>query len=290
MKCLTIAFGLSVIFCACSSSKKVTSDTGETTAPASVVSAITVDGKSGDWQNVPRQTTADGTIEYAVANNNDDLFVLFRIANSAEQMKLIRGGMEVWFDPTGKHAKTTEIIYPVKGELPDETFRPNFVQGEKPNLNDMHRRIESGLISFNRIGFKPAFSGVQSIRENTGFKGALNWDDSEALVYEVAIPFAAFSTDVKKEPMEMGFFIGAVDEPKTGDGAKPSEEGRGMAMGGGMRGGGGGRRGGGGGYGGGRQRGEANQQNAQSSNAAAWKKMYEPQSFWVRYQPKQNIL
>src|SRR5437764_15435059 len=111
-------------------------------------------------------------------------------------MKFVRGGMEIWFDPTGRHAKTTEVIYPVKGELPEETFRTSFIPGQKPNTSDLHRRIESGLVSFNRIVFKPEYSRVQRIRENTVFKVAINWDEPEALVYEVALPLTDFPTDV----------------------------------------------------------------------------------------------
>lgn len=286
MKQLSLILGIATIFSACGSSKKTAIESTEAKLPQTPVKAITVDGKMQDWQGVPLQTNGDGSIAYAVANNNEDLFLLFKITDPVEQMKFVRGGMEVWFDPTDRHAKTTEIIYPVKGELPDETFRLNLIPGQKPNTSDLHRRIESGLVSFNRIGFKPDYSGVQSIRQNTGFKGAINWDETDALVYEVAVPFAAFPTDVRNGNLEVGFFIGAVDKPKasTGEGAAPSEEGeRGQGMGGGMRGGGGGRRGGGG-YSGNRQRGGGNQQRSgAANNSSSWKKMYEPESFWVQY-------
>ncbi len=282
---MPFAISMAVILSACGSNKNATTELAETKALPSLVSFITIDGKTQDWQDIPRQTAGSDGIEFAVANSKEDLYVLFKIADPAEQMKFIRGGMEVWFDPTGKHAKTTEIIYPVKGELPDETFRNNFVQGEKPDKSDLRRRIESGLVSFDRNGFKPDYSGVQSIRENTGFKGAINWDETETLVYEIAVPFAAFPTDVRKSPMEIGFFIGAMDKPKaaTGSGATaPEDGGRGMGMsGGGMR--GGGRRGGG--FGGGRQGGNSQQRPA-TNNSVALKKMYEQESFWVQYTAK----
>ncbi|GAA4734462.1 hypothetical protein [Flavisolibacter ginsenosidimutans] len=285
MKSSCFIYGIAAVLSACGSNHKAATENAEAKAQPASVASITVDGQMQDWQGVPLLATANG-IDYALANSRDNLYVLFKIADPAEQMKLIRGGMEVWFDPTGKHAKTTEIIYPVKGELPDETFRPNFAQGEKPDTKDLHRRIESGLISFNRIGFKPAYSGVQSIRENTGFKGAINWNESGELIYEVTVPFAAFPTDVKNQNMEVGFFIGAVDKPKaaTNEGAAPSEEG-GRPMGGGMR-GGGGRRGGGAYGGGSRQRGENGQQRSSTSNSLALKKMYEPEAFWVQYTSK----
>ena len=278
MKHLSFIFVIVAVLTACGSNHKTATENTEAKLQAASIASITVDGQMQDWQGVPLLTAANG-IDYALANSRDNLYILFKISDPAEQMKLIRGGMEVWFDATGKHTKSTEIIFPVKGELPDETFRPNFVQGEKPNTKDLHRRIESSLISFNRIGFKPTYSGVQSIRENTGFKGAINWNEEGELIYEVTIPFAAFPTDVKNTNLEVGFFIGAVDKPKaaTNEGAVPSEEG-GRAMGGGRR--------GGGGYGGNRQRGENSQQRSATSNSSALKKMYESESFWVQYTSK----
>ncbi len=242
---------------------------------------VTVDGKMDDWQGVARTTSPNGLVEYACANSKDNLFILFKIADPAEQMKLIRGGMQVWIDPTGKHQKTTEIIYPVKGEIGEENLRPAIVQGEKPGMNEMHRYVESQLISLNRIGFKPEDSGVQSIRENTGFKGAINWDDNNDLIYEVVIPFAAFNSNVKKDNIEVGFFIGAADKPKNPSGDMPTPgEGGGRGMSGGMRGGG---RRGGSSYG--NRQGQGN--NQQSTIATTdWKKMYEAESFWVRYSVK----
>lgn len=284
MKHSSLVLGIAAVLSACGSSKNATTETAEAKVLPSLVPSLTVDGQAQDWQNVPRQTAENGSVEYAVANSPQNLYVLFKIADPAEQMKFVRGGMEVWFDPTGKHAKTTEIIYPVKGELSDETFRTNFIQGEKPNVSDLHRRIESGLVSFNRIGFKPDYSGVQSIRQNTGFKGAVNWDETGTLVYEIAVPFAAFPTDARKETMEIGFFIGAMDKPKTTaeGGAVPQNGGGGTGTGGGMRGGGGRRGGGGGGFRGGGG-GRNGQQRTATNGSAVSKKLYEPESFWVQY-------
>src|SRR5579875_472491 len=242
-----IAIGF--IFSACGSSKKVAE--ADTNIKGSFAANITVDGKMDDWKNIPTDSNSKGSIEYAIANNATDLFIVFKIADEAEQMKLLGGGMEIWFDANNKHEKTTEIIYPVKGELGDLTLQPKFsLQGEKMNKSEIHRRITGQLISFNRAGFKPEYNGVQSVRENTGFKGAIGWNDNDDLIYEVQIPFAAFTNDVKRNNLQIGFSLNGVDRPKEtanngGEGGNTNWNAGGGGGGrGGMRGGGGGGRGG----------------------------------------------
>jgi hypothetical protein len=98
----------------CSSSKKVVTEP-EPLVKKNYIKELTIDGRSDDWQNLSFLSNPTGTLEYAVAQNEQNLFILMKVANHAEQMKLLNSGMEIWIDPTGKKAKTTEVIYPVKG-------------------------------------------------------------------------------------------------------------------------------------------------------------------------------
>lgn len=234
---------------------------------------IVIDGKAADWQNTNTATNASGTIAYAVANDAADLYLLLKIAAPAEQMKLLRGGMEVYFDPQHNHSKNTEIIYPVKGELGEEDLRPRTTNGEKPDMAQTRAQMANQLISLNRIGFKPEYNGVQSIRQNTGFKAAISWDENNNLIYELKVPFAAFP-NLQKDKIEVGFFINAVDKPKA------DESGHSGNWNGGN--GGGNRMGGGRGNGdyGGRQGGGS---RTAQNNSNSWQKMYEAESFWVQY-------
>src|SRR5438309_4485123 len=190
-KALVPSLGLIWMLASCSGSKKAEADS-ETQVNGTSVQAIVIDGKANDWQKVPMNVSPKGTIQYAIANSQDNLYIMMRLADPVEQVKLLQGGMQVYIDPDGKKEKTTEVVYPVKGELSEEEMRPQGVPGQKQDLTQIHQHVASQLISLNRIGFKPEYNGVQSVRENTGFKAAINWDENNDLVYELVVPYAAF--------------------------------------------------------------------------------------------------
>src|SRR5207245_1549959 len=194
--------------------------------------------------------------------------------------KLLQGGMQVYIDPDGKKEKTTEVVYPVKGELSEEEMRPQGVPGQKQDLTQIHQHVASQLISLNRIGFKPEYNGVQSVRENTGFKAAINWDENNDLVYELVVPYAAFPSSIKKDRVQLGFFISGIDRPKqtAGENAGAQWTGGGQGAGGAM----GGHHGNGSNFGGGRRGGGGGHANGQNSSNN-WQKVYVNENFWLGY-------
>jgi uncharacterized membrane protein YgcG len=265
------------LLASCTSSKKATAvSENDGQVPAFRSASITVDGRADDWKNDSLQLSPRGTVEYGMANDEKNIYIVLRIPDQAEQAKLLRGGMQVWIDPDGKKEKATEVIYPVRGELGESEKPLQITPGEKPNLTDMHHHIVTQLISLNRVGFKPEFTGVQSVRENTGFKAALGWNENEDLIYELQVPLAAFKQPVKTGQVQFGFFISGVERPKenAGQAAQWNAGGEGM--------GGGGRQGGGN-YGGGRHNFGNRTAGRQTNNANNWQKMYQDENFWSTY-------
>lgn len=268
----------------CSSSKKAAEEQPIAQFKGEVVKSITVDGNDADWQGLPTAVSPLYSFTYSVARDEKFLYLLMKIDNPVEQTKFLRGGMELWIDPTDKKSKTTEVIFPVKGELEEGAMRPTNASADpKINAGLVRLNIKAALISLNRIGFKPEYSGVQTISQPTGFKGAINWTGESTLVYELEIPLQAFEKPLPKEAFEIGFSIGAVERsaPATAsnnEGAGEMNRGGGGMGRGGMRGGGGGRYGGGGGFGRGARTGNTDRQ----SGSTDWKKMAEKESFWVQ--------
>jgi hypothetical protein len=272
------------ILASCSSSKKASAD-----LPAanhiqnSLVKEISVDGNDADWQGITLNSSPEKTFQYSIAHNNEDLFVRMKISNPLEQMKFLSGGMELWIDPTDQQKQKVEVIYPTKGELDPTAMQPQNASGDKKQNHEMmHLAVKAQLISMNRIGFKPEYSGVQSIRENTGFKAAISWNDNDELIYELKLPFQAFNGTVSKENLSLEFSIGALERPAESH--NNSENGGSYRQGGmsGMRGGGGGYRGGGQGHYGGGERSGQRGNNSTDTNKTDWQKMREKESFWVQ--------
>jgi hypothetical protein len=266
----------------CSSSKKVATEP-EPIVKRNYIKDLIIDGRPDDWQNLSFLSNPAGTLEYAIAQNEQNLFIMMRVANHAEQIKLLNSGMEIWIDPTGKKAKTTEVIYPVKGELSEDVLRPQSGSiDQKMNIAQMHLKVAAELISLSRIGFKPEFSGVQSIFQNTGFKAAINWDENNTLIYELKIPLNAFKDPLPKQKMEIGFSISGLERQKTS--SPESGNTTWQQRGNGMRGESHGGRGGGG-YGsyGKRQASGEGTVHRSTDSTNDWKKATENESFWIQY-------
>jgi len=206
---------------------------------------INIDGNNADWQNVGVTESPSKTFEYALAHNDDNLYLLMKITNSVEQMKFLYGGLQLWIDPTGEKKQTTEVIFPSKGELPQGSFQAQGGSDDKKQARElMHLNARASLVTMNRIGFKPQYSGIQTISQVTGFKASFNWNEANELIYELQIPLKAFPVALSKEKMDVEFVLGPLELPSNGNGEGTAGTPQRGGMSGGMHGGGGGMHGG----------------------------------------------
>ena len=254
----------------CSSSKVLLVSEHEVTLQPTF-SEITIDGRSEDWQNIPHDYSEGSTIEFSVANNASHFFILMKVPSIQEQRKILLGGMNVWISEYGKKERKTGITYPVKGELSDQDH--SITGGEKLNLKERHLQMAAQVISMQRYGFIPAYNSVQSIRQNTGFKASIAWDEKDVMIYELTIPFNAFTSDITGRPVKIGFNIHGLDRPNRSEQAQNSAftEGHSSSMGGGRR--------GGGSFGNRRDPG----QKAANNRYYQREKMYASETFWADY-------
>lgn len=268
---------LVVVITSCGSSKKIAEQPSASTAAInSYEREISVDGNELDWQGVNFNASPEKTFEYAVAHNDRFLFLLMKISSPFEQRKFLNGGMELWIDPTGQKKQKTEIVFPIKGELAADPVQ-NDPREEKQTPEMMHLNIRAQLTNMNRVGFRPEFSGFQTISQNTGFKAAINWNQENDLIYELKVPFEAFASTVIKDKVDLEFSVGALEH--TNPSHENTNSGGGFRQGGsmaGMRGGGGYRNGGGRGYGNPERRNQGS-----TTEKTNWSKLAGKENFWV---------
>jgi hypothetical protein len=261
---------LLVFLFGCSSQKAAVTES-ESKLPGTYLEAVTIDGKPDEWSNVPHDLSQGSTVEYSVANNNNNVFILMRVPNLLEQAKILQGGMDVWVSTNNKKDKHTGITYPVKGELGDLPQKP-LAPGEKPDVKQQHLQLAAQIISMQRFGFKPEYNTVQSIRQNTGFSAAINWDANNVMIYELTIPFSAFETAVTADHLEIGISIHGIDRPKNNSQSENTSYNDGLgSMGGGRR---------GGGNFGNRMQGS---RRAENNNYNQREKLYVQETFWTEY-------
>lgn len=225
---------------------------------------IKIDGDLKDWGDSLRYFNADKKIYYTLANDKNNLYMVVRVNDRTEQIRIIRAGLTLSINTKGKKKEESSITFPVGN--PDEP-QPA-LSGDKntnPDLLDQQDRDEmmkarlTKLRNIKVTGFPDIESDIMTTSNTYGIKVALNIDANDNLVYEAAIPLKFFHAEAPdKTEWAFNIKINGVTRP-----SKPGADanggmggGRGGMGGGGMggrggMGGGGGRRGGGG-MGGGR--------------------------------------
>ncbi len=251
---------------------------------------IKIDGDLKDWGDSLRYFNADKKIYYTLANDKDNLYMVVRVNDRTEQIRIIRAGLTLSINTKGKKKEESSITFPVSN--PDEPqTSPSGDKKGNPDLLDQQDRDEmlrakmTKLRNIKVTGFPDIESDIMTTSNTYGIKVALNIDADDNLVYEAAIPLKFFHAEAPdKTEWAFNIKINGVTHPsnanKTADGNGGMGGGRGGMGGGGgrggMGGGGGGGRHGGGGMGGGRG-------GMSDTNGSDHSEIAKSMDFWEKY-------
>ena len=180
--------------------------------PSFFMNTIVVDGKADEWPANQFLFNKDADLAYSISNDSANIFVCFKIHSQEEQMKLLKGGAEVWFNPTGKKKKTTCLHFPLGNSLPP--INRNASPGERPDIKKMKLMILLKLNQLELIGFKDEDNGYQNNKKNkTGIMAIIDWDSVGNMIYEAKIPLNAFKEEVKSaNPLMVGIIVKAPEK------------------------------------------------------------------------------
>lgn len=215
---------------------------------------VEVDGINNEWGSPLPKYNKSTCINYNVVNDNKNLYFILRVADEAIIKQITKNGLEIWINKEGKKKKVTGVTFP----LPMSKNSKNGKKGQAGQATPSEKNItEDATSNQSKQGiYKPSdnliLTGFLLDNGKQPTKGcavqvAAAMDNSNSLIYELAIPFNTFykesldGTDIKVK-----FYIGFVVK---GEATTESEEVGGGP--GGMGGGPGGMGGGPGGMGGG---------------------------------------
>ena len=220
-------------------------------------SNIVIDGGLKDWGDSLRYYNKDKQLNYALANDQDNLYMAIRINDRSEQIRVLRAGLTLSIDTRGKKKETFTMTFPV-GDQSAQGMAENIqdLQGGSNDVKqeDREELMKAKLTKLREIkvtGFKDIESETMTTSNTYGFKVAIDYDKDGNLVYEAAIPLKFFhADDLSKNEWAFNFKINGITRPGQ-DKDKGDHEGMTHGGGaGGFAGGGGGRGGRGGGRGG----------------------------------------
>ena len=186
-------------------------------------SVITVDGNPIDWDQPYRYFDSKTKLQYSIVNDGKFIYISVKTNDDKAEMKIMRAGMDVWFDATGKKKDIATLHFPLKTDPKlDMTADPMEADQqviEKPDVKKMKLDWSESPKEVHTQGFKniPAkFSEADSGKY--GIQAAVSWDRFDALTYELKVPFSAFYKDTLSasdtlRPITIGIKANAMDLP-----------------------------------------------------------------------------
>jgi len=214
---------------------------------------VIADGKTDDWQIPLRFSNSRYTFQYNVTNDDKNLYICVSSRETATQLRILRSGMTIWFDPKGEKNKTVGLYFPLRREPEPERYRSS---GSDVNTREAELLLQSNY--YNTTGFPGIENGQFGVTDTKGpVQLAIKHDDQDTvLVYELMIPIQnVLGPNWKAKAAKKNFSVGIVLNSTPGMRAGGGRPGGMHNMSGGMGGmrvglGGGGHRYGGGGGGG----------------------------------------
>src|ERR1700749_4988033 len=74
---------------------------------------VVADGNASEWRIPLRFYDTDTKLNYTLSNDNENIYLCVRIVDELSQAKVIRNGLNIWFDTLAKNNKQCGILYPV---------------------------------------------------------------------------------------------------------------------------------------------------------------------------------
>jgi hypothetical protein len=221
--------------------------------------SIKADGDASDWGLPLRFGDETGSLQYAVTNDENNIYVSVASNEKTTQMRMLRAGIKICIDPKGNKSTDMCLNYPFTDPMDmPKTGRNEFARNENSRRDSknadptaMRQKMMMDADMFSTTGFINMENRVYDLRDTSIIKVGMNFDIYNNLIFEAIIPIKQITNTTipsKKTPsISVGIIVNSMG---GGAGQKPGGNGGGFesnGMGGGMRGGGmgGGMRGGG---------------------------------------------
>lgn len=229
MRNLPVILLVCVLFLSCNTSRKAA---GGSKLPQGAwqPTPIAIDGDSKDWPSPYPNFDSKAKIAYASSNDGQYLYVTFQTGDELTQAKIMKAGMQLTIDTTGRKDAQFTIKYPLENTLVDYDLSSINEPGKDMALQmakKTNQFVKKALEQANQLsvdGFKDCKGGYTiSQPQACGIKVKMRLDEYKELVWEAAIPFAAIYGKTTLTPADFGKPLAICFEMKGMP--KPKDEG-----------------------------------------------------------------
>ena len=90
---------------------------------------VVADGNPSEWRIPLRFYDSDTKLNYTLSNDDEKIYLCVRIVDELSQAKIMRNGLNIWFDTLAKKNKQCGILFPVPDKGGDE-YQTDGASGE----------------------------------------------------------------------------------------------------------------------------------------------------------------
>ena len=186
--------------------------------------AHVLDGLTNEWPASDFHLSDDSTIEYALDNDDKNLYIVMTIPDFGEQMKIMRNGMKIFIDLKGKKKEGKGVEFPIQGEAGSSGLSsPNFAskdaseeQSKKLDKKTARSILSLAIVAYRLFGFGGNEKDDQGLMTPGSVNIAYKWDESDQMHIEYNIPLELLgkSSSLDKKELSIGWKINGFDRPE----------------------------------------------------------------------------
>lgn len=149
---------------------------------------IHIDGQATEWPKPLQFYNNDTKLFYTIANNKDTLFLIVSVPDKISQQRILRSGLSVSINPTGKKKGGAMITFPLVEEINNA---PDVPQESRQKLAEEWRRQALANVKEIKVeGLTGVTDGNIPVNNTNGIRTAAAFDAAGNLVCELAVPLS----------------------------------------------------------------------------------------------------
>lgn len=152
---------------------------------------INVDGNEIEWHNYKQNAEEYSKTNYSVAIDNRYFYFFCKFKEKSTQMKVLRAGLEISIDTSGKNANNVSVIFPYSSDRENNDMYSHSFTGIKADMDFEASKFSliEKCVRIKLNGMKNGLSDAMLNKTNSvNVLAAVNFDSQNNLIYELAIP------------------------------------------------------------------------------------------------------
>ena len=192
---------------------------------------VKIDGKLTEFSDSLANYDKSTKLYYAFAHDQNNLYVFLKANKQLEESKIMAGGVSVSVNATGKKKAISAITFPIvdhtammaemrnRGNRNSENTTQKSPEERAKERMEMRRKTLTGLKEIKVTGFSDITVESISIYNTYGIKTGINYNDKNALIYELAIPLKLVGLDAANEnEFAINIKLNGIEMPENSNG------------------------------------------------------------------------